>query len=210
MLRITALMLAAVSAVAATPLEADFPDGYWDKEVGMYGGRASTMYNVSFAAADPAKARAEVEKLFAGAKLLNFSDQTAAFAGNEYGMGAASRMMRPAYSLSYQLSEAKAGPAAKRLLTEGRLLNYSVNTPFGAPQNKEIDERIAWIEKEKKQNAEALKTMPVSRSLLESKLKRLKAVVDMAKASAGTATVMVQISREDPEAPGKGAPMIGD
>ena len=51
-----AALLAALPVLGATsPLEADFPDGYWDREVAMYGGQSATMYNLNIAVEDPAK-----------------------------------------------------------------------------------------------------------------------------------------------------------
>jgi hypothetical protein len=186
---------------ATTPLEADFPEGYWDREVAIYGGgRAATTYNASLAVADPAKARAEIEGALAvpGAKLTSFSDMTAAMYGMGGEMGGAVRM-RPAYSLGYQLPEAKAAIIARRLIGMGRLISYNVQTPFANPQRKEIDDRIEWIETELKRSAEALKTMPVSRAMLESKLKRLRANLEAARSTAGMAMITVQVLREDPE-----------
>ncbi len=202
MIQSLAVLLFSVSAFAATtPLEADFPEGYWDREVGIYaGGRAATSYNASIAVADPAKARAEIESALAvpGAKLTVFNDMTAAVYGMAGEMGGMARM-RPAYSLGYQLPEAKAAAVARKLTGMGRLISYNVQTPFANPQKKEIEDRVEWIEKEMKRSAEALKTMPVSRAMLESRLKRLKANLDSAKSTAGMAMITVQIMREDPE-----------
>jgi hypothetical protein len=201
MIQALAVLLAAVPALAATtPLEADFPEGYWDREVAIYGGgRSATTYSLAVAVSDPASARAEIEAALKvpGAKLTAFSDQTAAMyqSGNEYGM----MRVRPAYNLGYQLPEAKAAAVAHKLIATGRLISYNVQTPFANPQKKEIDDRIEWIEKEMKRSAEPLKTMPVSRAMLESKLKRLKTMLENVKATAGVATISVQIMREDPE-----------
>ncbi len=201
-----AVLLAAAPAFAATtPLEADFPDGYWDREVGMYGGRSGTTYSVNFAVDDPAAVRKEVEAALKlpGVKLTSFSDLTAQLGGGgEYGGMA---RMRPAYTLGYQMPEGKAAVVAKKLTGMGRLLNYSVQTPFAGPQKKELDDRIEWIEKELARSAGALKTMPVSRALLESKLKRMRASLDATKATAGLAMISVQIMREDPDSGAKPA-----
>lgn len=192
------LVLALNARAEKSPLEQDFPDGYWDKEI-MHYGRTGETYNVSLAVTEPGDARKEVESVLktAGGKLLSFNDMSS----QVHGMGEHAAMMRlrAAYSLSYQLPEAKAAAAAKRLIGLGRLTQYSVNTPYGAPQLKEAEERIARIEKEKKDSAQSLKTMPVSRALLESKLKRLKLGLDAAKAGQGQATVTVQIMRELPD-----------
>ena len=54
MIQAMVLMLAAASSFAATsPLEADFPDGYWDREIVMFAGRSGPAYNVSIAVSDP-------------------------------------------------------------------------------------------------------------------------------------------------------------
>lgn len=210
MIQALAVLLAAVPALAATtPLEADFPEGYWDREVAVYGGgRAATSYSASIAVADPAKARAEIESALAvpGAKLTAFNDMTATMYAMGGDMGGGMMRMRPAYSLGYQLPEAKAAAVARKLTGMGRLISYNVQTPFANPQRKEIEDRIEWIEKEMKRSAEALKTMPVSRAMLESKLKRLKANLDGVKATAGQAMITVQIMREDPEGGPKPAP----
>ncbi|UPT73672.1 MAG: hypothetical protein M0D55_17740 [Elusimicrobiota bacterium] len=196
-----AILLTAVPVFAATtPLEADFPDGYWDREVGIFGGRSATTYNISLAVEDPAKTRAVIESVLRAAegKLTSFSDQTAVnqMSGADYGGMA---RMRPAYNLGYLLPEVKSGPAARKLLGLGRLISYNAQSPFKNPQMKELDERIDWIEKEMKSSAGALKSMPVSRALLDAKLKRLKAIRDGARATLGFASVTVQIMREDPE-----------
>lgn len=208
MIRVLAVLLSAAPVFAATtPLEADFPEGYWDREVAIYGGgRAATTYNASIAVADPVGARAEIEGALKvpGAKLTAFNDMTATMHGAGGEMGGMMRM-RPAYSLGYQLPEAKAAVVARRLIGMGRLISYSVQTPFANPQRKEIDDRIEWIEKEMRRSGEALKTMPVARAMLESKLKRLNANLDAAKATAGVAMITVQILREDPEAGAKPA-----
>lgn len=200
MLPLVALLLSVPVLAAVSPSEADFPDGYWDREV-VFGGRAGTTYNLAVVVADPARARGEVEKVLQvpGSKLTSFNDQTAFnyAAGGDYGgMG----RVRPAYTLAYQLPEEKAAALAKRLIGVGRLMTYNAQTPYANPQVKELDERIGWIEKELSRSGEALKTMPVSRSLLQSKLKRLKAAADSVKATAGTAAISVQILREEPEA----------
>jgi hypothetical protein len=207
-----AVMLAAVSAMAATtPLEADFPEGYWDREVAVYSGRSATAYSVGLAVEDPAKARAQVESALKvpGAKLMNFSDQTSVVyqAGNEY---STMMRMRPAYTLSYQLPEGKSAAVAHKLIGMGRLISYNVQTPFANPQMKEISDRIDWIDKEMKRSAGELKTMPVSRAMLQSKLKHLQGTIDAIKATAGVASITVQIMREDPDAgtkPAVAAPM---
>lgn len=208
--QVLAVLLSALPAMAATtPLEADFPDGYWDREVAIYGGgRSATAYNVSVAVADPAKARAEIEETLKvpGAKLMSFSDQTAALQHMGGDMGMSAMRMRPAYSFGYQLPEAKAAAVARRLIGQGRLISYNVHTPFAHPQLKEITDRIEWIEKETARSAGALKTMPVSRAMLESKLKRLRASLDAASATSGKAMITVQIMREDPEPGPKPAP----
>ncbi len=207
MIQALAALLVAVPVLAATtPLEADFPEGYWDREVMIYGGRSATTYSVNLAVADPAKARLDVEAIFkaSGAKLTSFSDQTASM----YQMGGEAlgiARMRPAYNMSYQLPEAKSSPIARKLIGMGRLINYNVQAPFANPQKKEIDDRIEWIEKELKRSAEPLKMMPVSRAMLESKLKRLRANLESMKATVGIATISVQIAREDPEAGAKPA-----
>lgn len=209
MIQALAVLLSAAPVLAATtPLEADFPEGYWDREVAIYGGgRAATTYNASIAVADPAKARAEIEEVLKvpGAKLTAFNDMTAMMHGTGGEMGGMARM-RPAYTLGYQLPEAKAAAVARRLTGMGRLISYNVSTPFANPQRKEIEDRVEWIEKEKRRSAEALKTMPVSRAMLESRLKRLKANLDAAKSTAGLAMITVQIMREDPEGGPKPAP----
>lgn len=213
MIQVLAVLLSAAPVFAGTtPLEADFAEGYWDRDVAIFGGgRAATTYNASIAVTDPIKARAEIEDALKvpGAKLTAFNDMTAMMyaAGGE--MGAMTRM-RAAYSLGYQLPEAKAAAVARKLIGMGRLITYSVQTPFANPQRKEIDDRIEWIEKEMRRSGEALKTMPVSRAMLESKLKRLKANLDAAKATAGMAMITVQIMREDPEGrevPASAAPL---
>ena len=202
MIQALAALLVAVPVLAATtPLEADFPDGYWDREVMVYGGgHSATTYTVNLAVADPAKARVDIEAALKvpGAKLMSFVDQTSAMYQGGGEMGAVMRL-RPVYSLSYQLPEAKSPLIARKLIGMGRLINYNVQTPFANPQKKEIDDRIEWIEKEMKRSSEALKTMPVSRAMLESKLKRLRANLETAKATAGIATISVQIAREDSE-----------
>lgn len=191
------LALALAARAEKSPLEHDFPDGYWDKEIMNYG-RMGETYNVSLAVTDAADARSGVESLLKanGGKLRSFNDMTSHFQG--MGDGTAARA-RPAYSVSYQLPEAKAVVAAKKLIGLGRLTQYSVNTPFGASQQKDAEERIARLEKEKKDNAQQLKAMPVSRALLDSKLKRLRAALDAAKTGHGQATIMVQILNELPE-----------
>lgn len=199
MLGSLAVFLLAAPLFAATPLEADFAEGYWDRDFAAYGGRMATTYGMMLAVDDPAKARAAVEAALkaAGGKLTAFSDQTSAAAGVDYGHGT---RLRPAYTLGYQFEEGKAGPVARKLLGAGRLISYNVQTPHQLVPRKEVEERVAWIEKEKARSAEALKSMPVSRSLLESRLKRLKGALEALKASEGIESVSVQLVREDPDA----------
>ncbi|HAH06575.1 MAG TPA: hypothetical protein DCM05_08620 [Elusimicrobia bacterium] len=199
------LLVSPLFAAPASPLEADFPDGYWDRDGAAYG-RASTMYSLSVAVADPAKTRAEIERLFkdkdSEAKLTSFNEHPLAMSPMDAG-GVRARM---AYTLAYQMPVSKAAAVAKKLLDIGRLTTYSVNTPYGAPQAKELQERIGWIEREKKESGEKLKTMPVSRSLLESKLKRLKLAQDAIKAMENIATITIQILKEEPEKGGDARP----
>ena len=194
-------LLLAVPAFSASVGEADFAAGYWDQEYAGYGARAMTVYALSVAVDNPAKARAAVEAALsaAGGKLMSFSDQSQMYAGVDY--AAAGMRARPIFSIGYQFTGEKAGPVARRLISMGRLLTYSVQAPYQASQIKDIEERIAWIEKEKLHFAEALRTMPVSRAMLESKLKRLKAALDSAKGSDGLETVTVSIVKEDASGP---------
>jgi hypothetical protein len=203
-LAVVILGLALSAGAEKSPLEHDFPDGYWDRELANYG-RAGETYSVSLAVEDPAAARAEVESLLkgAGGKLQSFNDMSAHM--GSMGMDPAMMRLRAAYSMSYQLPEAKAAAAAKRLLGLGRLTQYSVGTPQGQSQLKEAEERIARIEKEKADNVQSLRTMPVSRALLESRLKRLRALVDTAKGSKGQSYITVQIMKELPEGERGGA-----
>lgn len=196
---ILAVLAAAASANAAvSPLESDFADGYWDREFSY--GRQTSNFNLSIAAEDPLAVRRRAEALLkaAGGTLTGFNDMTATvMPDNPY---AAAAQARPAYSLTFQLPEAKAGPAARELLSLGRVLTYNTGSPYGIVQTKDIQERIEWIEKEQRQSATALKTMPVSRAMLESKLKKLRLQLDQTNNARGTATVMVQIMRELPPA----------
>lgn len=197
-LSLLALLLAAPAVAQKSPLEADYPDGYWDREIVNYG-RQGENYNVTVAAEDPQAARAAAESILkaAGGKLLSFNDMTAHMAG--MGMDQSMMRMRAAYSMSYRLPDSKAAAATKKLMELGRLTQYSTGSPYGVSQTKEADERVAKIEKEKKDNAAALKTMPIARALLESKLKRLRGVLDGSKETQGTATVTLQLMKELPE-----------
>lgn len=184
---------------AASPLETDFPDGYWDRELAAHGGRMATVYSLVLAVDDPVKARAGVEAALkaAGGKLTSFSDQTAAVAGVDYSQGV---RMRPAYTLGYQFEKEKGGVVARKLVGAGRLVTYNMQSPYQVVPKKDIEERVDWIEKEKARSSEALKSMPVSRAMLESRLKRLKAALETLKATEGFETVSVQLVREDPDA----------
>lgn len=133
------VLFLSATAHAASPLEADFADGYWDRDIAAYGGRMASVYSMVLAVDDPVKVRAAVE-------------------------------------------------------------TASVQTPYQVVTRKDVMERIEWIENEKARSAEALKSMPVSRAMIESKLKRLKATLDALKASEGIETVSVQIVREDSDA----------
>ena len=205
MLRLFILTLA-LQASAASVTEADFAAGYWDQDFGAYGGRAMTVYTLSVAVENPAAARTAVEAALsaAGGKLTAFSDQSqAAYGGNEYSQA---MRARPIYTIGYQFQGGKAGAVARRLITNGRLIAYSVQAPYQASQRKEIEDRIEWIEKEKLRGGEALKSMPVARAMLESKLKKLKAALEMAKSSDGLESVSVTILREDASGAPKPAP----
>ncbi len=205
----TLILGLAMAVRAATVSEADFAPGYWDQDFGGYG-RQSTIYAMSFAAADPTKARAAVEALLGGAggKLTGFSDQSAALAryGGMREEYVAAMRQQPIYTLAYQFPEGKAAAVAKKALGLGRLITYNVQSPYQAVQVKELDERVAWLEKEKTASAAALKSMPVSRALLESKLKKLRAAQDAVKATSGWESVSVSILREDPSPGPKPAP----
>lgn len=199
-LGVALLGLSVTARAEKSPLESDYPDGYWDREIVNYG-RNNQSYNVSIAVADPAETRGEIEALLkgAGGKLTGFNDMTSYSSMGGMGMDASVLRMRPAYSMTYQLPEAKAAAAAKKLIAMGRLTQYSVGAPHMQSQLKEAEERIARIDKEKKDNAASLKTMPISRALLDSKLKRLKTGVDAAGTTQGQASVVIQLMRELPE-----------
>ena len=199
-LTLLALLLAVPAAAEKSPLEADYPDGYWDREIVNYG-RQGENYNLTLATEDPAAARGAAEGILkaAGGKLLSFNDMSSFASGMGGGMDPSMMRMRAAYSMSYRVPDTKAAATAKKLMELGRLTQYSTGSPYGVTQTKEADERVAKIEKEKKDNATALKTMPIARALLESKLKRLRGVLDGAKDSQGTATVTLQLMRELPE-----------
>ncbi|MFA6028367.1 MAG: hypothetical protein WC969_00800 [Elusimicrobiota bacterium] len=183
-------------ALWASPLSADFPDGYWDREYA--GGRQSLTYSLSVVVDDPVSVRPEIEAILktSGGKMNAFTDQTSMPTGYDGGISRA----RPAYSWSWQMAEKDAGRIARKLIALGRLLSYNVNTPYATPYAKDLSERIEWIEKEKRLSAAALRTMPVSRALLEGKLKRLRAAMDAVKASENTAVLSIQLLREDPDA----------
>lgn len=199
-------VLLVTAAAAQSPAEADFAPGYWDQEFASHGGRQMTAYMISIAVEDPAKARTAVEAALAaaGGKLTSFSDQSAAYAAYA-GMEQSHVALRgrPHFTIGYQFSNGKAASVAKKLLGTGRLVSYSVQTPYQLPQRKEIEERIHWIEKEKAQSEAALKAMPVSRAMLDAKLKRLKGAMDAAKASDGLEVVTVSIAKETPATEGR-------
>lgn len=193
------VLAAPMSAAGASPSEADFPAGYWEREAMAYG-RAVTSYNVSIATDDPAKLRAQVEKILnaAGARLTGFNDMThyPKPAVSEY---SAAGRTRQAYTLNYQLPLAKAAGVSRRIAEMGRLITYTTNVPYSTPQLRELNEKIDWIDREQREAAEHLKAMPVSRALLAAKLKSLKQVQDSVKSSDGLATIAVQILREEDE-----------
>lgn len=193
---VLAAVLAAVPAAAAdSPLESDFPEGYWDREFSY--GRHTSNYNISIAAEDTSTARRKAESVLkaAGGTMTGFNDMTfSVIPENSRSADSA----RPAYTLTFQLTESKAGAAARELIPLGRMISFNSGSPYGVAQTKDIEERIEWIEKEKRQGAAALKTMPVSRAMLESKLKRLRQQLDQTKTGRGAATVTVQIMRELP------------
>ena len=209
MLKILLIVLSAVTcrAAANSPLEADFPANYWDKETVFYG-NAVTTYNISLAVKEPASLRSQVEAICktANAALVGFSDQTPSLAvalpyartSPEYAVMSRNRV---AYSLTYKLPVPKAEELARQLLKLGRLISYTTNTPYGNPQTRELEDKIQWIEREEKDSATALKTMPVSRALLDAKLKALKQTNDSIKASEGIGTVTVQLLLDDAENP---------
>ena len=214
MMKIVYLVMLAVPGYAAvnSPLEADFPAGYWERESLVYV-NAATTYNISVAAKEPAALRAQIETLgkASNATLTGFSDQTpylSAVSGSSriypvssvmYGDYPAMPRIRQAYSLTYKLPASTAGEVARRIADLGRLISYSANTPYGVSQMRELDDKIEWIEREQKEAANALKTMPVSRAMLEAKLKLLKQNKDSVKASEGVATITVQIILDEAE-----------
>lgn len=205
MLKILFIGLLAVkcSAGVTSPLEADFPAGYWDRETLSYGS-AMTTYNISLAVKEPAALRAQVEKIgkASNAVLSGFSDQTAFSAASRLGPEYAGMpRARQAYTLSYRLPLSKAAEIARQIIELGRLISYTTNMPYGVTQARELDDKIQWIERELKESAGPLKNMPVSRALLEAKLKALKQSKDLQKASDGVATITVQIQFEDAESP---------
>ena len=106
---------------------------------------------------------------------------------------------RLAYSLSYRLPVVGAAALARQLTGLGRLINYTSNVPYGNSQPKELDEKIEWIEREQKEAGAHLKTMPVSRALLDAKLKALRQAKDAAKAAEGIATLTIQVMLDEAE-----------
>jgi histone H3/H4 len=207
MLKFILVLLAAVPACAAvnSPLEADFPEGYWERD-NLYYGATVTSYNISLAAKDPSAMRAQVEAVCKDSKatLAGFTDQTQSLAAAaayprlspEYSMLPRSRMV---YSLSYRLPVAGAAALARRLTGLGRLISYTSNVPYGRARAKELYEKIEWIEREQKEAGPHLKTMPVSRALLVAKLKALRQAKDAAEASEGVATLTIQVLLDEAE-----------
>jgi hypothetical protein len=196
------ILAAPLFAAPVSPSGADFPAGYWEREAVTYG-RGVTSYNASVAAADPAKLRVQAEKMLkaAGGRLTGFSDQS------HYPQPAmpehvGATRARPVYSLSYQLPAEKAAALSQELIGLGRLVSYMTNVPYSAPQIREIDEKVGWIEREQRESAKSLKAMPVSRALLAAKLKSLRAVQDSIKSSDGLAAISLQIMKEVEE-PGR-------
>jgi hypothetical protein len=196
------ILAAPLFAAPVSPSGADFPAGYWEREAMSYG-RTATSYNVSLAAAAPAKLRVQAEKMFRAAdgRLTSFSDQSN-YPQPAVPEHAGAARARPVYSLGYQLPAEKAAELAQELIGLGRLVSYMTNVPYGAQQIREIDEKIEWVEREQREAAKSLKAMPVSRALLAAKLKSLRAAQDSIKASAGLATISLQIMKEAEE-PGR-------
>jgi hypothetical protein len=196
---LAALLAPALALGANSPLESDFAEGYWDKDFYSYG-RQNANFNISVAADNPGAARQKAEAVFkaAGGTPTNFSDMTATehmMSDRAYG-----GQPRPAYSMGYLVPDARAASVARELSDLGRLVTYNTGTPYGVVPTKELEERIQWIEKEKARSAQALATMPVSRYMLDSKLKRLKAQLEQLRGNKGGTAVNVQILREVPAA----------
>ena len=206
-MKLILVLLAAVPACAAvnSPLEADFPAGYWERD-NLYYGATVTSYNISLAAKDPAALRSQVEAVFKHSKatLAGFTDQMPSLAAaaahprmpQDYPISPRPRL---AYSLSYRLPVVGAAALARQLTGLGRLINYTSNVPYGNSQPKELDEKIEWIEREQKEAGAHLKTMPVSRALLDAKLKALRQAKDAAKAAEGIATLTIQVMLDEAE-----------
>lgn len=190
------LLLAAVPAAAQYPVPAglDGEDAYWARE--FHAGQPTQQYNVQLECADPDKTESAVRDAAekAGGRLTNMSG-----GGGQRALHWQGKPRRFKH-LSYQFPAAKAEAAARRISELGRLKSYSYNG-HGADALADVEERVAKLSRELKDNAAALEKMPAARALLRSKLQRLEAARQGMESGRGQAmvTVMLQSKAEGGE-----------
>jgi|GEM_PF-2629743 hypothetical protein len=179
------LALAYVVSAHAQVEQPPFAPGYWEQGWGL--AQFAATYQISLRVDNLDKASASVEKILSA---------DGAPAGSSYGQSPY-RPKRPLRSFSYFFDTKKAERVAKRLLGIGVLESYNVQRTNAADAVAAIDERLALLNREMKDNADQLKKMPISSYFLESQKQRLLQSRDSFVASEDRAQISVTLSTPD-------------
>jgi hypothetical protein len=189
---LTVLTLLISAGASATKLAWNGADGdnYWNRGFGM--AQAAETHNVTLRVKSIDEMISKVDALMSAAGGTGYGS------GNTYTNnhnGSAQKYRQMSYTLPLKAAE----KAAKKAFDLGELMNYSMNRNQG-DMKKQVDERVAQLEKELGENKAALEKMPAAKYFLSSKLEQLKKVQESYETSASKGMVTVTL-QENPQKP---------
>lgn len=166
------------------------PEAYWNRGFGC--SQTAENYNVTLRVADVDAMAARVDTLMTDAGAPSQMGQTNS--GYYASQGGQGRMRQMNYSVSIK----SADKLAKKLMDMGELINYSLNRSQSGDSLAQIEERIAVLEGELK-NEDALAKLPSAAHFLNAKLRSLKQSREVCLAGATRSSISVSLQAQ----PGK-------
>ena len=167
--------LVTICVLSAAAQIGNYPDGYWERQY-PFGQQSSVSYNLALRVDSVSKSSSDAEKILksAGATPSN-------------GFSGAAR-------LNYTLPASVAYKTVKRLMDLGELQQYTKQQYGGPEVISEVNEKIGVIEKEMRDHASALDSMPVASALTTSTLNRLKQNRDQLQGNADKAIIYLNLT----------------
>lgn len=169
-------------------------DGYWDREFGT-GSNYSMMYQVGLRVKD-----IDAAYLRVSAALTKAGATPSGNTSNHWNGGG---NRPPSRSFQFYVDAAKGEKAAKSLLDLGDLQNFNAQKQHGPDQLKELDERIALLQKEIDGSTDELEKLPIAKLLLTRKLDRYKQSKAAFETALSKAMIYVTLTSSEASASGE-------